>query len=513
MKNKFKILLTSMIFCLCLISVPLILSGCGKGNGGDGNIQINTINYDFTYYGLESYFDNYKLFDCLTQNEKLTNLPTLKTGVSGSLEGWYIKGTNTKVEENQEIESDVTLVAKWNIPPAGLYQNNYLTMNWDDMVNTYTNYYDTGLNFDDKPLIGHVVIDQSITSLDQETIRFDNNHSNVITGITIPKTVTFIEKDFIYLYDQSLSKIEVEPGNNIYHSAGNCLIETQSKTLILGTNNSVIPNDNSVISIGEGAFEYCTGLKNITIPNSVTSIGNYAFSGCYNLTSITIPNSVISIGDYAFSSCNSLTSITIPNSVTSIGDKVFRWCDNLTSIVVQQGNNVYHSAGNCLIETQSKTLIRGTNNSVIPNDNSVISIGDYAFSGCDSLTSITIPNSVTSIGNDAFSDCYKLTSITIPNSVTSIGDYAFSSCNSLTSITIPNSVTSIGDYAFSLCLSLTSITIPNSVTSIGDYAFLGCILHLETIYFQGNETEWNALIEDTDNWELTNGRIEIIFEN
>ena len=128
MKNKFKILLTSMIFCLCLISVPLILSGCnlGKGNGGDGNIQINTINYDFTYYGLESYFDNYKLFDCLTQNEKLTNLPTLKTGVSGSLEGWYIKGTNTKVEENQEIESDVTLVAKWNIPPAGLYQNNYL---------------------------------------------------------------------------------------------------------------------------------------------------------------------------------------------------------------------------------------------------------------------------------------------------------------------------------------------------------------------------------------------------
>ena len=81
----------------------------------------------------------------------------------------------------------------------------------------------------------------------------------------------------------------------------------------------------------------------------------------------------------------------------------------------------------------------------------VKSIGNSAFSGCSSLTSVTIPDSVTSIGNNAFSSCYSLTSITIPDSVTSIGNNAFSSCYSLTSITIPDSVTSIGDHAFWGC--------------------------------------------------------------
>jgi hypothetical protein len=102
---------------------------------------------------------------------------------------------------------------------------------------------------------------------------------------------------------------------------------------------------------------------------------------------------------------------------------------------------------------------------------SVTSIGDYAFSLCYGLTSVSIPNSVTSIGDTAFHDCFKLTSITIPNSVTSIGNSAFENCESLASVVIPNSVTSIGNQMFSNCKGLTSITIPNSVTSIGERAF------------------------------------------
>ena len=140
-------------------------------------------------------------------------------------------------------------------------------------------------------------------------------------------------------------------------------------------------------------------------------------------------------------------------------------------------------------------------------DESVTSIGDNAFDGCYSLTSITIPESVTNIGYSAFSYCESLTSITIPSSVTSIGDYAFASCSSLTSIAIPSSVMNIGDGAFNGCRSLTSIkvdenniiydsrdnsnaiietstntlivgckntVIPNNITSIGGGAFYGC---------------------------------------
>ena len=236
-------------------------------------------------------------------------------------------------------------------------------------------------------------------------------------------------------------------------------------------------NGKSVTSIGDCAFRYCTSLKSITIPNSVMEIGSSAFSGCSSLTSITIPNSVTEIGVYAFKGCTSLTSITIPNSVTNIGDSTFWGCSSLTAIYVTVDNKNYTSVNGVLFNKDKTALIcypAGKTDKSYKITNSVTSIGNYAFNGCSSLTSVTIPNSVTEIGGSAFVDCASLKSITMPNSVTSIGDMAFYKCSSLTSITIPDSVTSIGSSAFSDCSKLRSITIPNSVTSIGAWAFNGC---------------------------------------
>ena len=120
----------------------------------------------------------------------------------------------------------------------------------------------------------------------------------------------------------------------------------------------------------------------------------------------------------------------------------------------------------------------------------IMSIGQWAFSSCTSLTSVSIPNSVTSIGYKAFGGCKSLKSVTIPNNVTSIGGSAFSGCTGLTSVTIPNSITSIGNFAFEGCSGLTSVTIPNSVTNIGENAFWG-----------------TALYENPANWE--NGALYI----
>ena len=223
--------------------------------------------------------------------------------------------------------------------------------------------------------------------------------------------------------------------------------------------------------IGDSAFEWCDSLTSINIPNSVTTIGDGAFWGCDSLTCITIPSSVVTIignpffywhgnlyneskafmyEDHVLFNKNKTTLIayraketnyTIPNSVTTIGEDAFSYCNSLTSINIP---------------------------------NSVTTIGEGAFSNCGSLTSINIPPSVTSIENDVFFDCGSLTSINIPDTVTRIGDSAFSSCNSLTSINIPNNVTTIGEGAFWQCFSLTSINIPNGVTTIGEKAFWEC---------------------------------------
>ena len=120
---------------------------------------------------------------------------------------------------------------------------------------------------------------------------------------------------------------------------------------------------------------------------------------------IIIPDSVTSIGDNAFAWCTGLTSVTIPNSVTSIGDEAFSGCSGLTSLKVEDGNPKYDSRNNCnaIIESSTNTLIAGCKTTTIPS--SVTSIGEKAFAHCTDLTSITIPNSVTSIGNGAFSHC------------------------------------------------------------------------------------------------------------
>ena len=394
--------------------------------------------------------------------------------------------------------------------------------------------------------LAHITIPKGVTNIGEYAFY----ECSSLESIYIPSSVVDIAENAFGICGE-LESIIVEKGNTRYSSDGNCLVDIVNKTLMLGCNNSVIPDNGSITTIADRAFNKCSRLESITIPEGVVNIGAYAFKGCSSLTSIIIPDSlesipaslfddytintqiengisylgkwvvdcetsltqvvlrddavgiaayafqdcelltnvkipdsVTSIGDEAFSGCTALISISIPDSVTSIGSYAFSDCDSLSSIAIPNSViNMDYALGGCSAKiiwgdnvqfSNIEKQFRGYDSNEIIVPNGVTSIGDNAFFGCSSLTSITIPDSVTSIGLQAFQDCTSLTSITIPDSVTSIGKNAFWGCSSLTSITIGGSVTSIGSSAFHDCSSLTSITIPDSVTSIGDYAFSGC---------------------------------------
>ena len=410
--------------------------------------------------------------------------------------------------------------------------------------------------------ITSVTIPTSVRSINS----FAFNGCTSLTSVTIPSSVTSIgsgwynnQSDGLLYLDNWLMGYKGDaPTGEITIADGTIGIADNAFYNCSGITSVNIPN--SMKSIRKSAF-YNTGWYNnqsdgllyldnwllgyksnisnvyhpmpagkITIADGTIGIADEAFFGCIDLTSVTIPGSVKSINSYAFYGCTCLTSVTIPSSVTSIGEYAFSntgWYHSQSDGLLYLDNWLIGYKGDK--PTGEITIAEGT-----------IGIADFAFYGCEGITSISIPNSVEIIGRSAFYNTgwYKNQSdgllylddwligykgekptgeITIADGTRGIADFAFYGCEDLTSVNIPDGITSVGDNAFSNtewynnqsdgllyldnwligykgnkptgeitiadgtigiadkalsdCNGITSVTIPGSVTSIGKDAF------------------------------------------
>ncbi|SCQ21478.1 Bacterial Ig-like domain (group 2), BspA homologue [Tannerella forsythia] len=265
-----------------------------------------------------------------------------------------------------------------------------------------------------------------------------------------------------------------------------------------------------VQTIGEAAFNDCAALTSVTLPEGLTTIGKYAFSGCSALTSITLPGSVTAIGEQALGNCTALTDITVGWAAPlGIDANVFHPSVTLQNIKLHvpagltkayRGKDVWKTFGKItdgtitnspLDATQTwweyddatRTLtVSGTG--AMPDFNS---FDDQPWKGVrEKIKTVVIGAGVTSIGNEAFTGCEALTSVTLPESgFETIGKRAFMGCEKLSSITIPKSVTTIGEQAFYSCYALGGVTvgwteagsIPNLPASAFSYP-KGKVLHV-----------------------------------
>ena len=396
------------------------------------------------------------------QNTLRVNLNDTLSSTVGNLEKVvkrdgqeYANQTDITLQPNGQENDSTTFTITMSVTN----KNNSVTANFDYELNLFDQYYV-------EPQIYDYFTFKENGDGTVELTDFDEKKAPS-TDIVIPESVSLVDDVWMDGDDYIVTAIadgQVGGGwtSGVFKGSNTTSITLPQTLIRIGdyafedcsglTGALDLSNCTSLTSIGEWAFYGCSGLASITLPSSLISIGDSAFGGCTGLKgALDLSNctSLISIGNYAFDSCSGLASITLPSSLISIGDSAFGGCTGLTGTLD------------------------------LSNYTSLTSIGEHAFNGCSGLTSITLPSSLTSIGDSAFSGCSGLKEVDLSNctSLTSIGEQAFYNCSGLTgelNLGECTSLTSIGNSAFWGCSGLTSITLPSSLEAIGDYAFRAC---------------------------------------
>lgn len=348
-----------------------------------------------------------------------------------------------------------------------------------------------------------------------------------LTSLTVPDSVDTISS-YAFYGCSSLKTVSLGSGlaNLGYRSFGRC---TAVESYTVSASNTMFSTKDGVLfdkgeDDGSGnivvteLIKYPAGRKgSYAIPEGVTTIDE-AFSGCAGLTAVTFPSSLETIGDEAFARCSSLKAVTITDKISSIGGGAFAACTSLPAFAVSSGNK-YYSAGSdgALYNSTFTSLLcvpaGKTGSFTVPATVTSVygggDINDYsAFSGCASLTRVTIPAKVTEMGSYTFDTCTSLTGIdvnsantlcvskdgvlfnkdmttlycfprgagedyTVPDTVTALLPYAFAG-SAVTGVTMDAKLTEIAEYAFSGCASMKTCVLSSSAKQIDAGAFSGC---------------------------------------
>lgn len=237
----------------------------------------------------------------------------------------------------------------------------------------------------------------------------------------------------------------------------------------------------SVVKIGQQAFDFCRNLETLRLSQSLTEIPFCAFRCATRLKELVIPEGVKAIGNFAFGNCDSLTELRIPAAVESL-DYAFGECRSLKEITVDPANKNYYSGDGIIIK---RNYDYGYDNALIcypagktaeiytlPSD--IDCVAGTGFSGCEALKEVKITDNCKEFRWGVFKNCTSLERVNFPKNIERIENSLLEGCVSLSEVTIPDTVREIGDSAFRKCESLKSVDIPSSVKRIETYAFIDC---------------------------------------
>lgn len=558
MKKRFKLLLLSLIlplgfsFTACkkktdntgtnnngTIEQP---SGGDDGSSGSGGSESANLTYNVLFdYNLPGDYAGI-LTNFTVSDIKVNTSTTLARVPNSKLQpyflGWTKEGSSDYLTDNVTSSESGDLVLKGN---------------WDvEKLEKY--YYSDGVSFEilnNKAVVSSwsgisskVIISKNYVLDDQEydVASIDDNvfENSAVENVVIKGNE--LEIGGSAFKNSKLSQIDFSKISSIgdYAFEGTNIESVTLSSEIGSLGNGVFKNCLSLtsfnfsgldIGISEELFSGCTKLSSITGTEYINSIGAYSFAGCVSITSLDfISTRVFTISEYSFNNCTGLTDVTLPENIINLYGHIFDGCTNLTSLTVYDlfkspsqnllGNDTFLSHIGLIGDSlKSLTIVGSGVNKLYTSyfynmtaletfvmSNSIETIEDNAFNGCENLKNITLSNNLTSFTYKAFSGTaflaefdkkgevfiYNNKIIYVPKNidvsklnlsgVVSIEGSAFSGNQSLTSITIPASVTEIKKGAFNACSNLTEVIFEqnSSITTIDKNVFNNC-LNLESV--------------------------------